>query len=1697
MNLFRRNAGTLSSPFPAISARLLAGLLGIALALYPRETHAQLDQVLQRLLTLPPIQTPFYPRQPGYPPPGYQQYYPQPNRVAPSPQPGYPQQGYPQPNRVAPAYAAPQPPAAARATVDRGTVAHVQTMLNDLGYNVGTPDGSAGTRTVSALQAFQRDHGETPTGHITEATVAALQAVWYAQTHAAATRSPTAAGGQPVVERSTPSFDCHHASSPSERTICAVTVLSQLDQELSAAYATATQAAPPGGDQSLINSQRAWFRQRNACGADAQCLQEIMSGRLAELRRWPGTTTSTEPQPLPPEDERTASSAGGPAAQDLPADPGSMAAAHRWNLPTAQGLPVIDISFSGKIAVGSDPFRPEESAQPGPLSTKGAWSRAIRALGLAATPQATSQLDDLSLARLACIFLDKNERVAVFGRDERFGPSKDVCDVVSPAYWRLKGRGGYTVEWPPSTRLALQSGLAAFRTRELPRLVQTAPQLPFHLLLRWQVGSRPRFDAARGGYQLQREAGDPSQLGPFLERPLDSTIPDFWPIAEADAAAFEARRISRRGEPLFMAMPLTIIGIDAGPGGPQLKREATGLPDGASWKVVEGEISLYNDKNLTDRLYTFHSADQDATTVVAQPAPAGSAAPTASSTDDAAAVMTGGMAAQAWGLPMHDGLPVLELTGFSPPNLVGTYNPPDDGRMAPNYTFPPARGPWTRAVRALGLAAFPDNFAHADDQDVRHAACIFLTAEEIARVYGRNPAFGEQNDICVRLADEDGANLRVLFRKGAAAFRAQALPDITARAPKLPMRLIADLSVDLDKFDPAVGGYRLEKMTGSGSFTIFGTVLNFKPPAIWPITEKEAAAFETRRGPQRPRRIHLAFPITITGVSPAPAGAAFDPATGLPAGARLILDEGEVTLYDDPGLSKPLYKFVKLAAVAAAPPGGAVASGDRLADANAAAAAARWKLPTRFGLPLVDLSGSSSSAGTLDGLFNYVNDSRPGHVEWTRAMAALGLSLSPDIAAQMSPSAILSLACLYLPPSRLVMVGAQPYCGGIKAPPPGDEFKVRDAAATFRAADLPAILSDAPRLPLRLLVVMPLNHDAWNETRVGFPLRAQSYSAPSLFGTRLRFKIPDFWPATMPLARAFVEAHRTQQTVYLAMPITITGFAPPERTSQRPGQNIPPGGISTATALPAGAEWQFDYGEMTLYADAALRQKLYVFGRPPSAPKPAYGTPAAQAPHPVGPVPFNEETLILAALHQSEPPAVVIDWAKAAESRLTLDRRLVQDPEWAKRDPWGVLFRRASDNDANPNAAEITAFRDWTERRAKAMPGSFVFQDIPAYPVAGVGPRRLTVFNPYEDKAWSASSAVPFRSSAVANNGKLPAEVTRRGVMAGQVMPLDMRFAGIDTPVLAVLPRNRDDYVLDLPKGVPPLRSDVIGTRSNGSTLDIEVAIDAVEPVEFDEGQRTKKLILLRVQPLGATLRMAADGSVVAATSFPRTPWPASSSPPPELWPPPVSGPAAQVLAAPYGPALYGVQLGMTLADAEKAIRGQMKVGRVLDMADPVRDRPEDQQKFARTMDSRLFISDDMQESIAVFISRVAPVGRVVEIWHRTSADGDHWDKALAALTAKYGPPVDGAGGSAAFWGDRSMVTGRGRSQCSGKAILQRPWEGWTEDGRPRPSHGEWNRPARRADSAAAARCRYAGAGLGRAGKSRELLPCAPSPHSQ
>lgn len=61
--------------------------------------------------------------------------------------------------------------------LSRSEVRELQTILADLGYNVGTPDGMAGPRTYQALAKFQADQSLNSSGRFDSATVARLRNV--------------------------------------------------------------------------------------------------------------------------------------------------------------------------------------------------------------------------------------------------------------------------------------------------------------------------------------------------------------------------------------------------------------------------------------------------------------------------------------------------------------------------------------------------------------------------------------------------------------------------------------------------------------------------------------------------------------------------------------------------------------------------------------------------------------------------------------------------------------------------------------------------------------------------------------------------------------------------------------------------------------------------------------------------------------------------------------------------------------------------------------------------------------------------------------------------------------------------------------------------------------------------------------------------------------------------------------------------------------------------------------------------------------------------------------------------------------------------------------------------------------------------------------------------------------------------------
>jgi uncharacterized protein YecT (DUF1311 family) len=218
-------------------------------------------------------QTPSYPPPSSYPPPAYQPTSPHSPPAQPRP---------------------PQP------TADRRLVTEAQQLLSRLGYDIGLVDGTTGDRTTAAVRAFQNDVGQPATGRISTATVAALRA---------RVANLAAASGYDPGTNNSAAADCRHAASPVERMICTQPRLAEADAKLGLAYTAARAAADAQAQRDLTLEQRAWLRQRDACGPNPTCLERSMTARIAELTQVaeatlpanaPVPAADTAPPPPPP-----------------------------------------------------------------------------------------------------------------------------------------------------------------------------------------------------------------------------------------------------------------------------------------------------------------------------------------------------------------------------------------------------------------------------------------------------------------------------------------------------------------------------------------------------------------------------------------------------------------------------------------------------------------------------------------------------------------------------------------------------------------------------------------------------------------------------------------------------------------------------------------------------------------------------------------------------------------------------------------------------------------------------------------------------------------------------------------------------------------------------------------------------------------------------------------------------------------------------------------------------------------------------------------------------------------------------------------------------------------------------------------------------------------------------------------------------
>lgn len=88
---------------------------------------------------------------------------------------------------------------------------------------------------------------------------------------------------QPAPVATAPSFSCSGNLSQTESVICSDDLLSRLDVELAASYASKVDGQRVNEQAATRALQRDWLSRRESCGADKQCIRREYSGRLDEL----------------------------------------------------------------------------------------------------------------------------------------------------------------------------------------------------------------------------------------------------------------------------------------------------------------------------------------------------------------------------------------------------------------------------------------------------------------------------------------------------------------------------------------------------------------------------------------------------------------------------------------------------------------------------------------------------------------------------------------------------------------------------------------------------------------------------------------------------------------------------------------------------------------------------------------------------------------------------------------------------------------------------------------------------------------------------------------------------------------------------------------------------------------------------------------------------------------------------------------------------------------------------------------------------------------------------------------------------------------------------------------------------------------------------------------------------------------------
>ena len=782
-----------------------------------------------------------------------------------------------------------------------------------------------------------------------------------------------------------------------------------------------------------------------------------------------------------------------------------------------------------------------------------------------------------------------------------------------------------------------------------------------------------------------------------------------------------------------------------------------------------------------------------------------------------------------------------------------------------------------------------------------------------------------------------------------------------------------------------VGQLKLAEMLSSAKLTPVGLP---DDELFWPINRAKAEAI-LREVPDR--AVELVADVTVASIDR--------------SANEAVVQISRLGLYA-PGEKTKLFEFaITPVAVAAAPSASAPASFDDAAARNGRDAAKRYGLPTVGGLPAI--GPQQMSGGGVD------------QTSWPKVQTLITLANTPDIASTMSEYLAAKLACDLLPLPVQTQLFKRNSCELVRysrGSQVGAEFALKDGAALFKQRELTKLIDAAPKLPLRVMAVVETHLNDFDTVRSGFPL--DSKGRISILGSPIDVELPSFWPLAEKDARAYLARvpDRNYVRAWLGISGAITGVVPGPAPSDQ----------NQALAFPHNARLTFHTDEIALYSDAALHRALYRFPTDAARVAPVIlGSEAEQAPRPAGPMPLGGEAALLALERQGLPPGLAIRWDEAAALRFSVDQKIRNRTDWAQFDPWGAFFSQS------PTPDTVERYKQWTARRAAAMPEQFTLTRtmnpqnpggaIPQIPLLDHSP----AFGAFNDGDISFTPP----------SGEVARQLEMHDIAVSQMIQQQFRFPGSNAPVYAAVPGPLASYSMS-PGGTWP-SGPAAGSpqKQVQPVLRVEATLSGVEVIKPTTSYGSP-LVVLRVLPRRSELLVGER--VVASAPVTGPEWPA---------PPQRQRPAAERLAGkPYGPDMIGLRLGMKMTDAEALVRRQLNAPKELHSRTE-NTRSSSLSPHERALRGWLFIDEATGESIALFDSPAKAPGRLVSAWRSLPIERNAWNEILEkSLVPKYGRPVSSKD-RMALWTERLIaepVTG----DCeSGVGDYRSNW--LTSDGQP------------------------------------------------